>query len=62
MRGGQWGCQGDFGGNGGSVTSIDQQSHESLNYPATEKIVVKIADLGNAEYVLFGGSPQISIF
>lgn len=42
--------KGDFG-DGASEMSIDQQSDESSNYPAAEKITVKIADLGNGESV-----------
>ena len=44
------GGAGDFG-DGSSEMSIDQQSDESSNYPAAEKITVKIADLGNGESV-----------
>ena len=44
------GSAGDFG-DGASEMSIDQQSDESSNYPAAEKITVKIADLGNGESV-----------
>lgn len=44
------GGAGDFG-DVGSEMSIDQQSDESSNYPAAEKITVKIADLGNGQSV-----------
>ena len=49
---GKGGVQGNDAG--GSVMSIDRESDESSNladYPAVEKITVKIADLGNGESI-----------
>jgi hypothetical protein len=45
-----------------TLTSIDQQSDESSNYPMAEKIRVKMTNLGNGESVLFDGSQRIYFF